>query len=126
MRPTLADPESLLAHADFVRVLARSFVRDAARADDLVQETWRAAIEHPPRTEERPRSWLSAVLRNFARRFARSERRRDRRERAAARPEPVPSTEEIVARETTRRRIVEAVLALEEPYRSAVTLCFYE
>ena len=120
------DPQALLAHADFVRALAHTLVRDAARADDIAQETWVAALEHPPRTAQSPRGWLLTGLRNFARRFARAEVRRARWEGAAARPEPVPSTHEIVAREETRRRVVEAVLALEEPCRSAVILRFYE
>ncbi|MGH7149653.1 MAG: sigma-70 family RNA polymerase sigma factor, partial [Planctomycetota bacterium] len=121
-----SDPQALLAHADFVRALARTLVRDAARADDLEQETWLAALEHPPRSAQAPRGWLLTVLRNLARRFARGEARRARWEGEAGRPEPVPSTDEIVAREETRRRVVEAVLALEEPYRSAVVLRFYE
>ncbi|MCI0589030.1 MAG: sigma-70 family RNA polymerase sigma factor [Planctomycetes bacterium] len=120
------DLQSLLAHGSFIRALARSLVRGAARADDLVQETWLAALEHPPRTGDAPRSWLAKVLRNFAKRSARAEARRKCREEAAARPEAHPSAEEIVARETTRRRMLEAVLALEEPYRSAVLLRFYE
>jgi RNA polymerase sigma-70 factor (ECF subfamily) len=120
------DPERFLAHGTFVRALARHLVRGAARADDVVQETWLAALEHPPRTDEAPRSWLAKVLRNFARRSARSEFRRARREEAAARPEALPSTEEIVERETARRRVLEAVLGLEEPYRSAILLRYHE
>ncbi|HET6203755.1 MAG TPA: sigma factor [Planctomycetota bacterium] len=85
MRRAPANPQSLLAHADFVRTLARTLVRDAAEADDIVQETWRATLEHPPRNAESPRPWLATVVRNFARRFARAENRRERWERAAAR-----------------------------------------
>ncbi|MCI0585284.1 MAG: sigma-70 family RNA polymerase sigma factor [Planctomycetes bacterium] len=120
------DPQALLAHADFVRALARTLVHDAARADDLAQETWVATLEHPPRTVESSRGWLLTVLRNLARRLSRAEIRRTRWESAAARPEPVPSSHDIVAREESRRRVVEAVLALEEPYRSAIVLRFYE
>ncbi len=120
------DPRALLADADFVRALARTLIRDAGRAEDLEQETWVAVLEHPPGSAEAPRGWLLTVLRNFARRFARADARRARRERAAAHPEAVPSTHEIVAREEARSRVVDAVLALEEPYRSAVILRFYE
>src|SRR5205814_10341316 len=48
-RDGFATPEELLAHAGWVRALARELVRDASTADDLVQETWLAALRHPPR-----------------------------------------------------------------------------
>jgi len=120
------DPETLLADDRFVRSLARLLVSDAHLAEDVAQQTWVAALEHPPRKRGPLRSWLAAVGRNFARRIGRGEVRRLRREHAAARPEALPSTAEIVAREETRRRIVEAVLALEEPYRSTIVLRFLE
>ena len=44
-----ASDKELLCHQDFVRRLARGLVRDAARADDLVQEAWVLALERPPR-----------------------------------------------------------------------------
>ena len=37
-------PEQLLAHAPFVRALARALVRDDAAADDLAQESLLAAL----------------------------------------------------------------------------------
>ena len=41
--------ESLLEHAAFVRRLARVLVLDDARAEDVLQQTWLNALEHPPR-----------------------------------------------------------------------------
>ena len=78
------NPESLLAHADFVRALARSLVLDEHRADDVVQETWLAALQRPPGFGGNLRSWLGTVVRNFAFMARRSDQRRMRRERAAA------------------------------------------
>src|SRR5207249_297812 len=52
--------------------------------------------------------------------------RRARRETESARGEPLPSVAEIAEREESRRRLVEAVLCLEEPSRSAVLLRYYE
>jgi len=43
------DIETLLSHRPFVRALARRLVRDEARAEDVVQETWLAALRRPPR-----------------------------------------------------------------------------
>ncbi|MCI0586836.1 MAG: sigma-70 family RNA polymerase sigma factor [Planctomycetes bacterium] len=121
----LSDPETLLTHGDFVRALARALL-DEHRAEDVVQQTWLAALERPPRAPGRLRAWLAIVAKNFAARAARSEDRRVRREQAAARPERVPSTAEVFEREAARRRVVEAVVALAEPYRSAVLLRYFE
>lgn len=123
---TTTSPEALLAHADFVRGLARSLLFDPDAAEDLAQQAWLAAIEHPPSRPERARSWFAAVVINLARKSWRGAARRETRERAAARPEAVPSTAEIVEREAVRRRVVEAVLSLAEPYRSTVLLRYYE
>ena len=58
--------EELLVHGRFLRGLARALVSDPARAEDLVQDTWTAAIEHAPRTGAVPRAWLARVMRRLA------------------------------------------------------------
>lgn len=118
--------ERLLAHTEFMRALARSLVDDASRADDVVQDTIVAALKHRPRQPDRMRSWLGRIVRNFAFRSHRSDQRRGKHERATPPRGPVPSTAEILARENARRRVVAAVLRLEEPYRSAVVLRYLE
>lgn len=118
--------ERLLSHTGFMRALARSLVGDAARADDVVQDAMLAALEHRPRDPDRMRPWLGKIVRNFAFRAHRTEERRGRREGAAPPRPPVPSAEEILARENARRRVVDAVLKLPEPYRAAVILRFLE
>jgi RNA polymerase sigma-70 factor (ECF subfamily) len=116
--------ERLLEHAGWLRALARRLVKDDATADDLVQETWTAALTHPPDHAGRP--WLSRVVRNLARQRFRGEGRRLRRERSAAKHEELPSSEELAERLEVERLVVEAVQALPEPYRSTVVLRFYE
>jgi RNA polymerase sigma-70 factor (ECF subfamily) len=120
--------EDLLAHSGWIRGLAAALVRDPAVADDLVQETWVAAMEHPPESGRPLRPWLAAVLRNFRRGEFREAGRRERRERAAARPErsSLPSAEELTSRLETARLLAGFVAALEEPYRSTVLLRFFE
>lgn len=120
------DPRELLTHAEFVRGLARRLVLDEHQAADIAQQTWLAALESPPSGNVPLRSWLSRVIRNFARILHRSENRRMERERVASRPPPFATPEEIAEREEARRRLVDAVLSLEEPYRTAILLRFYE
>lgn len=120
------DVETLLAHEGFVRGLARQLVTGDAEVDDVVQQTFVAALEHPPRSEGGLRGWLATVVRNVVRQGYRAKGRRARRERVAARPEGVPSTADLLAREVARRTVVEAVVALDEPYRAAIVLRYLE
>lgn len=120
--PPPPDLDLLLAHDGYVRALARRLVFDAHAAEDVVQETWCAALAKGPRDARSLRGWLAALVRNRARDAGRREARRRAREREVARDEEVPSTDAILELEEARRRVVEAVLALDEPYRSTVLL----
>ena len=119
------DPERLLAQTSWLRALARGIVRDAHLAEEVVQDTLVAALEHGPRDASpgRLRAWLGTVARNFARRSHRSRVTRNYHEQQAARTEATPP---IAGAELDQvrleRRLAEAVLALDEPYRSAVLL----
>ncbi len=115
-------PQALQQQADFVRALARRLVGDEHIADDVEQEAWLRALERP-RPLGNLRAWLAAVTRNLATRVHRSAGRRAAREAEAARPEAVASTAE---REAALRSVLEAVLALEEPYKTAILLRYYE
>ena len=111
----------LLANEGFVRRLARSLARDEARADDLVQETWLAALERtPPRDRSGLRAWLARVVRNRAAMGLRGADRRKQRERASARPERTPTTLEILERVELHERLVSSVLRLSEAQRDVV------
>ena len=79
-----ATPTELLAHAAWVRRLARVLVRDRATADDVEQQAWAAALERPPpRREGDLRHWWSSVVRNVARRLQRDATTRERHQQAA-------------------------------------------
>ena len=123
--PTL-DTQTLLAHSQFVRALARQLVRDENRAEDVVQDTWLAALKRPPRSLRGLRSWLRTTVRNFVSLSARSERRRGQRERVAARPEALPATDALVQRMDLQQRMMAAVLSLDEPHRSVLLHRFFE
>ncbi|MCZ6597105.1 MAG: sigma-70 family RNA polymerase sigma factor [Planctomycetota bacterium] len=125
-RPVNLTPELLQRHAGSLRALAKSLVRDDHAADDVLQDTWVTALERPPRTRERFSGWLASVVRTRALKGLRGERRRAERERAAARPEPVESAALAAERRQTLRRLTDAVLALEEPYQTAILLRYFE
>src|SRR5262245_32690612 len=118
--------EKLLEHAAWIRALARRLVRDPAAADDAVQRTWLAALEHPPGEGTPIRRWLAAVLRNSVRQEKRSEERRAARLPLAARPDAQPPASDVVERAAIQRELVEAVMDLEEPYRTTILLRFFD
>ncbi|MEM7199031.1 MAG: sigma-70 family RNA polymerase sigma factor [Planctomycetota bacterium] len=118
-------PEQLLDHLDFVRSLARRMVFDQDHADDLTQQACLAALLHPPQRAG-IRAWLAKVTENAARKAARADRRRSRREREAPAAAAVPTPEQVLERERVRRQVVDAVLALDEPYRTTVLLRYFE
>lgn len=124
-------PESLLAHDDFVRRLARQLLRDAAAADDVGQQAWLAVLRRRAIAEGEPQSWR-AFLATLVRRLCQRALRRERRELArravvaAAHDGASPSVAALHAREAQRTRVVQAVLALSEPYRDVVVLRWFD
>ncbi|MHC4954502.1 MAG: sigma-70 family RNA polymerase sigma factor [Planctomycetota bacterium] len=125
-RTTIPSPENLVAHAGFIRSVARTLLLDDHEVDDVVQQTLLAAIEKPPRRAGPLKPWLATVARNLARMRRRTEGRIDRREQAAARPEATPATGEIAARLETQRKLVEAVTSLDELFRDVVVLRYFD
>lgn len=115
--------EALLAEEGWLERLALHLTRDPARARDLVQSTFVAALESGDGGEvRRPRAWLGAV----ARRIASSWRRRDHRAADAASSnavdslDPAPAADEVVERLELQRLVAEALLDLDEPFRSTL------
>jgi len=104
----------LLEQARFLRDLARALVRDPAAADDVVQDTYAAALaREAPR---RPRAWLGTIARRLALKRLRADGRRRRRETAAVRTGTAPPADEAVARLEIERRLVDAVLTHEKDW----------
>jgi RNA polymerase sigma factor (sigma-70 family) len=106
-----------------MRALARSLVHGDADADDLVQETAVAAMEHPPDTDRPVRPWLATVLRNRWRMDRRGRARREAREQAVG-LELVErdgvDAPDAIDRARTLERLASALVALEEPFRDVV------
>lgn len=118
------DPDALLAETAFVRRLARSLVRDSDLADDVAQQALIAGLEQrdPPASW---RAWLAAVTRRLALRTRRGEQTRRRHEHLATRPDD-DGEQHAVERLQLHRRLTDAVLSLPEPYRTTITLRFFE
>jgi len=117
------DVARLLAERVWLERLARRLVRDPAAAEDLAQETLRRALEQVEPTTHL-RGWLASVLRRLGLERARSERRRSERERSVARREATDP--EVIERAALRRDVVDLLLGLDEPGRSAVVLRYLE
>jgi len=121
------DALALLEHRAWVRSLARRLLADDNDVDDVEQETWIAALRSGPDEPRALRSWLGAVASRFALQRARGEGRRARREIAASAPERAArSPAEVIADADAHGRVVSAVLALDEPYRTTVLLRHFE
>ncbi len=121
------DPQFYLSHSGYVRRLARALVFDAHAAEDVEQETWLAALGRAPDDPRAARSWLRSIVRNFAAKARRSAARRFDYE-GAQRPErnTVASPAEVLEHEAARQRVVAALLALDEPYRTALIARYFD
>ena len=120
--------QDLLSNAAWTRRLAVSLLSDRDSADDLVQETWIAALRARPNVGPSARPWLARVLRNRAvshrreqaRRVARHERAAELGDAAAADPEA------LLSRVQVQRVLAELIIGLPEPARQTVLLRYYE
>lgn len=120
--------EELWVHGRFLRAVARGLVADEQRADDLVQDTWAVALEHPPRHGAAPRAWLARILRRLAIRRGTREIERGPVERAAALARPAAESrapDALLAELELARRVLASVEGLREPYRETVYLRYY-
>lgn len=122
----LLDCEAVLAEMGWLASLARGLGADPHAAEDLTQATFLTALEHPPETDRPVKGWLATVLRNLFNEGKRRRLRRAAREGRAARPEADSSGASVLERAAIQKRVVDAVMALDEPYRTTVLLRFFE
>jgi RNA polymerase sigma-70 factor (ECF subfamily) len=128
-RAIMATPDSvtaLLEQTSWVQKLARRLVQDPSMADDLAQDTLVRALEERPDAQRSLRGWLATVMRTSLGKRRRGEGNRTARERQRSRDEAEPSTLDVVERAATHSDVVQAVLGLEEPYRSTILLRFFD
>lgn len=118
------DPEALRPlmerHSTAVLNFLFRMTGDRGAAEDLAQETflrlYRSAASYEPDRGFRP--WLFAIARNLAINL----RRRRRRERHAPLPDD-PGARTAVLPGEVHAKVAETLARIEEPYRSALTLC---
>jgi len=120
------DAERLLAEAGWVRRLALHLVRDGTTAEDIVQETWLAALRHPLPSDGRLRPWLARVVLNLTRQHRRGELSRLKRECAAAKPDVAPSDRESAQRLESQQLLLDALREVPEPFRSTLLARYFD
>ena len=125
--------DAALPYLDDAYTLARYLLRDAADAEDAVQECYLRALKHfDSYRGPAMKPWLFAILRNVCRaEFARRASFADRRDRGRARERRADAAVARGARKRRRRRccagamptaIRRLVAALAEPFRETFVL----
>lgn len=103
-------------------------VADQQLADDAAQEVMLAAIQAPPRHAANVRGWLGVAVRRAVSRL-RTPARRESSGSPEADQTPDPAADSPLESATSlemHRDLVQAVLALEQPYREAIRLRYLE
>lgn len=118
--------ESLLQHAGRLRALAARLIADPSTADDLVQDTFVAALRHAPSVDRPLAPWLSRVIGNFARKHKRAAIRREDRERALPPLAQEPTPDVIAERLEVQRTLIEVLDEIDEPFRTTLVLLYFE
>ena len=117
--------EELAAHSHWVRRLARSLVHDETAAEDLVQDTWVAALRKPPSDRRALRSWLGRVVRTLAWK----QQRKASTAPLSADEGSLPagaSDMELVERLELHRVLAEELRAIREPVRTTLLQRYIE
>ncbi|MEM7200716.1 MAG: sigma-70 family RNA polymerase sigma factor [Planctomycetota bacterium] len=109
-----------LNHLPWLRRFARRLAKDPHLADDLLQEVWFELSRRGPTTSGAVRAWLAGILHNRWRQHRRSTRRRLTHERRAAVPDEIAPAD----RDGAIATVLEGLVALDEPYRTVLTLRF--
>jgi RNA polymerase sigma-70 factor (ECF subfamily) len=123
----MPDVAGILGEAEWLTRLARSLTGSAAEADDVVQDTFVAALRSPPDPDREVRPWLRRVVTNIVRMRHRGRVRRDAREAVIEQiTEPMRTPEQVLERARIERTLTDLVLALEEPYRTTILLRYRE
>ena len=116
------DWSELTEHSRGLSRLAASLLSDFHGGEDLAQEAvLRALMAAPSSLKVRNgTAWLRATVRNLAANEWRGRAHRTEREASVARPEAIPSSEEVIERAESSRRVMDALDALPELHARAL------
>jgi len=126
--PNPVNVDFLIRHANALRSLAKSLLRDEHAAEDVVQDAWVATLSGPRAPVEKPEAWIRTVVRSLALRRMRGEERRTSRE-ALCRADTEVSSEgmdDLATRKALLRLVVDSCLGLDEPYQTVLFLRYFE
>lgn len=118
-------PDKLISDLEWLSRLARRLVSDPDLADDACQEAWLLASRNAGGAGLDRRS-LVGFLRSYVWRARRSSQRRKAREAQVARPDRLPSTEELLLIGERQQELWRHLSELPEPYRSTLLLHFQQ
>lgn len=118
--------EHLLHDLAWLNSLATTLARDRDDGDDLAQEALIAAWQRQPDPTRPMRGWFTKVVRDLAGMKRRSDQRRAVRNALAHDTQAPAAPDELLAQVRLHQRLVELVLALDEPYRSTIIARFVE
>ena len=110
----------------WLHALARALTRDPEAASDAAQDTLLRAWTRAPGGAPPARSWLVRVLTNTLRETGRRAGMRMGKEAGAARPERIDPGPDGLERLELQRGVIDAVEALDEPYRTTLVLRFFD
>jgi RNA polymerase sigma factor (sigma-70 family) len=130
MHASESDPRPLLAETAWVHGLARSLLRDEHLAADIAQDALVVGLSRPA-PDAAPdavpgRGWLAGITRRLAAQAVRRRRERELRDLLAARPAAGDPEQRAAERLRVHELLTRAVRELPEPYRTAVTLRFFD
>ena len=115
----------LLGHAEWLKALARSLVTNETEADDLVQQTWLAASERPPKDTLKPRAWLSQVARRLS--WRHNQKQANQQEHLGSHEHGSSEYgDRSVERLEMHREISEAVMSLPDFQRQCVVMRYFD
>lgn len=115
----------MLGHAASLRRFALSLARDESDANDLLQDTWHAAIRRPGAVHN-VRAFLLGTMRKLARRAHRSRTRRERREAVAEPPQPQPSPDAVAEQLDLLRIVLKELRQLPATQQRILTRYYLE
>jgi len=123
--PPPLEAEALLRHMGWMRRLALRILRDESLAEDAVHEAYLVALQAPPADPIPLSGWLHTVVRRIAHhKLYGTQNRREISASSSSQPAVALETASPLEQAEAHKLVMDALLSLEEPYRTTLTLRF--